>query len=65
MVTAATLGLAAGQSVAGIVIEVAGPAAAFLAGGIAGVGLAAVLWVRRATLRPAPARPPAAVLARG
>ena len=38
VVTAATLGLAAGQSVAGIVIEVAGPAAAFLAGGIAGAG---------------------------
>jgi len=50
VITAATLGLAAGQSMAGIVIEAAGPPAAFLAGGIAGVGLAVVLWVRRSTL---------------
>ena len=33
VITAATLGLAAGQSMAGIVVEAAGPPAAFLAGG--------------------------------
>jgi MFS family permease len=53
VITAATLGLAAGQSMAGIVIEAAGPPAAFLAGGIAGTGLAVVLWARRSTLRAA------------
>ena len=58
VVTAATLGLAAGQSVAGFVVEAAGPPAAFLAGGLAGVVLAVVLWVRRGTLvvAPEPAR---------
>ncbi|HET6259059.1 MAG TPA: MFS transporter [Pseudonocardia sp.] len=50
VVTAAALGLAAGQSVAGIVIEAAGPPAAFLASGSAGVVLAVVLWLRRGTL---------------
>jgi Major Facilitator Superfamily len=54
VVTAATLGLAAGQSVAGIVVEAAGPPAAFLAGGLAGAGLAVSLWLRRDTLVPAP-----------
>lgn len=53
VITAATLGLAAGQSVAGVVVEAAGPPAAFLAGGIAGSVLAIVLWARRGTLRPA------------
>lgn len=52
VITAATLGLAAGQSVAGIVVEAAGPPSAFLAGGVAGVGLAVVLWFRRGTLAP-------------
>jgi MFS family permease len=52
VVTAATLGLAAGQSAAGVVVEAAGPPSAFLAGGLAGVVLAALLWVRRATLAP-------------
>jgi MFS family permease len=56
VVTAATLGLAAGQSAAGIVVEAAGPPSAFLAGGIAGVVLAVVLWARRATLAPQPRR---------
>ena len=55
VVTAATLGLAAGQSVAGLVVEAAGPASAFLAGGVAGAALAAVLWARRGTLAPVPA----------
>ncbi|HET6260283.1 MAG TPA: MFS transporter, partial [Pseudonocardia sp.] len=52
VVTAATLGLAAGQSMAGIVVEAAGPPAAFLASGSAGVVLAVVLWLRRGTLAP-------------
>ncbi len=50
VITAATLGLAIGQSVAGVVVEAAGPPAAFLAGGVAGVLLAGVLWARRRTL---------------
>jgi MFS family permease len=52
VITAATLGLAAGQSMAGIVVETAGPPAAFLASGSAGVVLAVVLWLRRGTLAP-------------
>ena len=63
VVTAATLGLAAGQSVAGIVVEVAGPSAAFLAGGVAGALLAGVLWVRRGTLRAEAQAPQPAALA--
>lgn len=58
VITAATLGLAAGQSVGGIVVEMAGPPSAFLAGGAAGVVVAGVLWLRRMTL--APAQPAAA-----
>lgn len=56
VVTAATLGLAAGQSMAGVVVEASGPAGAFLAGGTAGAVLAVALWRRRATLA-APAAP--------
>lgn len=51
VVTAATLGLAAGQSAAGVAVEAGGPASAFLAGGAAGAALAGVLWHRRATIR--------------
>jgi MFS family permease len=50
VVTAATLGLALGQSVAGIVVEAYGPPAAFLVGGLAGAVLAGVLWMMRGTL---------------
>jgi MFS family permease len=53
-VTAITLGLAAGQSAAGWAVESAGPWAAFLASGLAGVMVAGVLWARRGTLAPAP-----------
>jgi hypothetical protein len=56
VVTAATLGLAAGQSAAGIAVELAGPPSTFLVGGVAGVALALVLWARRSTLLPAAAR---------
>ncbi len=52
VITAATLGIATGQSSAGIVVESFGPPAAFLSGGMAGVVLATVLWLRRATLIP-------------
>jgi hypothetical protein len=55
VITAATLGIATGQSSAGIVVEVYGPPAAFISGGVAGVVLATVLWLRRATLLPQPA----------
>jgi hypothetical protein len=56
VVTAATLGISAGTSVAGIVTEAAGPSSAFLAGGLAGLLLALVLWVRRDSLAPAQLR---------
>jgi MFS family permease len=61
VITAATFGIATGQSSAGIVVEAFGPPAAFLAGGLAGVALAGVLWVRRATLMVRPAEEQAAV----
>jgi MFS family permease len=47
VVTAATLGLAAGQSTAGIAVQSVGPSGAFLAGGAAGVLVAVILWLRR------------------
>jgi MFS family permease len=53
VITAITLGVAAGQSGAGWAIETAGTPAAFLACGVAGVLLAVVLWLRRDTLAPA------------
>jgi MFS family permease len=54
VITAITLGVAAGQSTTGWLVEQAGPSAAFLAGGVAGVLVAVVLWVRRGSLAPAP-----------
>ena len=56
VITAITLGVAAGQSVTGWLVERSGPSAAFLAGGVAGVLLAAVLWARRHTRACAPGR---------
>jgi hypothetical protein len=52
VITAITLGVAVGQSVGGWAVEAAGAPAAFLAGGLAGVVLAVVLWMRRGTLAP-------------
>ena len=52
VVTAITLGVAAGQSAAGWAVESAGAPAAFLMSGLAGVVLAVVLWVRRGSLAP-------------
>ena len=53
LITAVTLGLAAGQSGSGALVESAGPRVAFLAATAAGLSLAGVLWLRRATLLPA------------
>ena len=55
VITAATLGLGGGQAAAGLLVEFGGPPAAFVAGGLGGLLLAAVLWVRRRTLAPQPA----------
>ena len=54
VITAVTLGLAAGQSVSGQLVETVGPRAAFLAGTAGGLALAGILWLRRRTLLPAP-----------
>ncbi|WP_245645845.1 MFS transporter [Pseudonocardia acaciae] len=50
VVTAITLGLACGQALGGALIDAYGPSAAFLAGGLAGVGLAAAMWFMRRAL---------------
>jgi Major Facilitator Superfamily len=50
VVTAATLGLSAGQSGAGLAVQAAGPHAAFLVGGAAGLVVAGLLWLRRTSL---------------
>ncbi len=52
VVTAATLGLSVGQVVSGLAVDGVGPSGAFLAGGVAGIVMTAVLWARRATLAP-------------
>jgi MFS family permease len=59
VITSATLGIAIGQSSAGVVVEEFGPAAAFLTGGAAGLVVAAVMWLRRATLLAGPVEQPA------
>jgi MFS family permease len=51
VLTAVTLGLAAGQSISGYVVEHAGPSAAFLAASVAGLVLAVVVWLLRGTVR--------------
>ncbi|WP_103383728.1 MFS transporter [Pseudonocardia dioxanivorans] len=53
VVTAATVGIAAGQSGAGVVVEAIGPHAAFLVGGVGGLVVAAVLWLRRGSVESA------------
>jgi MFS family permease len=50
VVTAVTLGLAAGQSASGYLVEHVGVWSAFLASSVAGVLLAAVVWLRRHTI---------------
>ncbi|RJQ85855.1 MFS transporter [Amycolatopsis panacis] len=54
VLTAVTLGLAAGQSMSGYLVEHLGIGAAFLAGGVAGVALSVLVWLLRGTVRPAP-----------
>jgi hypothetical protein len=50
VVTAITVGGAIGQSVAGAVVQGHGSAGAFVVGGVAGLVLALVLWLRRRTI---------------
>ncbi|MDT8910851.1 MFS transporter [Amycolatopsis sp. PS_44_ISF1] len=60
VLTAMTLGLAAGQSVSGYLVEHVGTGSAFLAAGAVGIVLAVVVWALRGTVHPqttaAPAR---------
>lgn len=55
IITAVTLGAAIGQSVSGQIVELSGPRPAFLAASAVGIAIAAVLWLRRATLLASPA----------
>ncbi|MEV4599342.1 MFS transporter [Amycolatopsis sp. NPDC049253] len=57
VLTSVTLGLAAGQSVSGYLVEHSGPSASFLAAGVAGVALAIVVWLMRGTVRTPAAEP--------
>nr|WP_243658738.1 MFS transporter [Tamaricihabitans halophyticus] len=50
VITAVTLGLAAGQSVSGTLVEHAGPWLSFLAAGLSGLLLAGVVWSFRRTV---------------
>ncbi|HWD07239.1 MAG TPA: MFS transporter [Amycolatopsis sp.] len=50
VLTAVTLGLAAGQSTSGYLVEHGGPSRSFLAAGAAGVVLAVVVWLMRGTV---------------
>ncbi len=58
IVTAVTLGLAAGHSTSGYLVEHVGIPAAFLASSASGLVVTAVLWARRGTLVPRPAAQP-------
>jgi predicted MFS family arabinose efflux permease len=62
VVTAITLGVAAGQTVAGWAVESAGVQAAFVASGVAGVAVAGAMWLRRHTLVPARELEPARLM---
>ncbi|MDR7301737.1 MFS transporter [Haloactinomyces albus] len=52
VITAVTLGAAAGQSLSGHLVERSGPPLAFVVAGAIGALLALALWLRRATLLP-------------
>jgi len=54
VITAATIGIAAGSSIGGLAVEQAGPPAAFLTGAAAAVAAAALLWARRESLADGP-----------
>jgi MFS family permease len=54
VLTAITLGLAAGQSTSGYLVERSGPAGAFLTAAACALTVACVVWLLRGTLRPRP-----------
>ncbi|MFE0021804.1 MFS transporter [Amycolatopsis sp. NPDC059021] len=56
VLTSVTLGLAAGQSISGSLVEHVGTWAAFVAAACVGVAIGAVLWLLRGTVRPPRAR---------
>lgn len=58
LITAITLGLALGQSASGLIVESAGPDSAFVTAAVSGLVVAAAVWARRSSLRPAPAAAP-------
>ena len=58
VVTAVTLGLAAGHSTSGYLVEHVGIPAAFLASSASGLLVTAVVWARRGTVAPQPAARP-------
>lgn len=58
VVTAAVLGVSAGQAVSGVMIDRFGPAG-YAAGGVLGMVLALLLWTRRATVAGTAEREPA------
>ncbi|MGH3763152.1 MFS transporter [Actinophytocola sp.] len=65
VVTAVTLGLAAGQSASGYLVEHVGVPVSFLAASVSGLLIATLVWARRATVTTyAPAPDPVAVAAR-
>lgn len=59
VVTAVTLGLAAGQSISGYLVEHVGLGASFLASSGAGLLIAFLVWLRRGTVTDKPAAAPA------
>lgn len=64
VVTAVTLGLAAGQSTSGYLVEHVGVWASFLSAGVAGMAIASVVYLRRSTMAThAPVAEPVAALA--
>jgi MFS family permease len=52
VLTSITLGLAAGQSVSGYLVEQSGPPLAFLVAGACAAVIAGLVWLRRNTVRP-------------
>lgn len=63
VVTSVTLGLAAGQSISGYLVEQVGVWSSFLAASVAGLLMAGIVWLRRNTFaeQPSPAEELAAV----
>ena len=63
VITSVTLGLAAGQSISGYLVEHVGVWSSFLAGSACGLVVAFLVWLRRDTVGEQPAETPAPVLA--